>query len=146
MFYCSWRPIYGLLIFGLTLGTFLLVPFIEKARLSETGKHIFSAKAWLTIIVSINLLLLGIFKYAYFTLDMVKGGLSLAGIDWKEPHLHIILPLGISFFVFEFIHYAVEVYRGKPVVKSFMALALFAGFFRRRLLVPSSAIKTLSPS
>ena len=145
VFYCSWRPIYGLLIFGLTLGTFLLVPFIEKARLSETGKHIFSAKAWLTIIVSINLLLLGIFKYAYFTLDMVKGGLSLAGIDWKEPHLHIILPLGISFFVFEFIHYAVEVYRGKPVVKSFMALALFAGFFPTQIAGPIKRYQDFVP-
>ena len=38
VFYCSWRPIYGLLIFGLTLVTFLLVPYIEKAAKAESGK------------------------------------------------------------------------------------------------------------
>lgn len=145
VFYCSWRPIYGLLIFGLTLATFWLVPNIEKAAKSETGKHIFSAKGWLGITVAVNLITLAIFKYAYFSLDLVKGGLSLAGIDWKEPHLHIILPLGISFFVFEFIHYAVEVYRGKNPVKSFMALALFAGFFPTQIAGPIKRYQDFVP-
>ncbi len=127
VFYMSWKPIYGLLIFGLTLGNFLLVPMIAKSQ---------RKKLWLGITVAVNLICLGIFKYAYFTLDTVKGGLGLFGIDWREPHLHIILPLGISFFVFEFIHYAVEVYRGKPLVKSFMDFALFASFFPTQIAGP----------
>lgn len=145
VFYCSWRPIYGLLIFGLTLANFLMVPFIDKAAKAESGKHIFSPKMWLGITVATNLILLGIFKYAYFTVDTIKQGLSLAGIDWKEPHLHIILPLGISFFVFEFIHYAVEVYRGKPVVKDFQALALFAGFFPTQIAGPIKRYQDFVP-
>jgi alginate O-acetyltransferase complex protein AlgI len=136
VFYCSWRPIYGLLIFGLTLANFLLVPLIDKAAKSETGKHILNAKGWLSVVIAVNLILLGVFKYAYFTVDSIKSGLSLAGINWHEPHLHIILPLGISFFVFEFIHYAMEVYRGKPVVTSFSALALFASFFPTQIAGP----------
>ncbi len=145
VFYCSWRPIYGLLIFGLTLVTFLLVPYIEKAAKAESGKHVFTAKGWLGITVAVNLICLAIFKYAYFTVGTVKQGLSLAGIDWKEPHLHIILPLGISFFVFEFIHYAVEVYRGKPVVKNFSALALFAGFFPTQIAGPIKRYQDFVP-
>jgi D-alanyl-lipoteichoic acid acyltransferase DltB (MBOAT superfamily) len=124
----SWKPIYGLLILGLTVGNFLLVPYIAR-----TTKH---KKLMLGVVVAGNLITLGIFKYAYFSMDVVKQGLGLAGINWHEPHLHIILPLGISFFVFEFIHYAVEVYRGKPVVRSFMDFALFASFFPTQIAGP----------
>ncbi|MBU6452981.1 MAG: MBOAT family protein [Cyanobacteria bacterium REEB67] len=146
-FYMSWRPIYGLLIFGLTLANFLLVPCIAKAAKAkeEGSKFVFSAKAWVGIIVAVNLVCLAIFKYAYFAMDTVKSGLGLAGIDWKEPHLHIILPLGISFFVFEFIHYAVEVYRGKPIVTSFPALALFAGFFPTQIAGPIKRYQDFVP-
>ncbi|MBK9769644.1 MAG: hypothetical protein IPP57_02230 [Candidatus Obscuribacter sp.] len=72
VFYCSWRPIYGLLIFGLTLANFLLVPLIDKAAKSETGKHILNAKGWLSVVIAVNLILLGVFKYAYFTVDSIK--------------------------------------------------------------------------
>jgi len=145
VFYCTWRPIYGLLIFGLTMATFLLVPFIHKAATAASGKHIFTPKVWLGIAVAVNLLCLAIFKYAYFAVGSVKQGLSMAGIDWKEPHLHIILPLGISFFVFEFIHYAVEVYRGKPLVKNFSALALFAAFFPTQIAGPIKRYQDFVP-
>lgn len=130
VFYMSWRPIYGLLIFGLTLGNYLLVPRIAAA-VSEKSK-----KWWLAAVVAANLITLGIFKYAYFTLDCVKTSLNLFGVNWKEPHLHILLPLGISFFVFEFIHYAVEVYRGKPTIKKFMEFALFPAYFPTQIAGP----------
>lgn len=137
LFYMSWKPIYGILIFGLTLGNFLLVPMIAK---SVTRK-----KLWLGIVVAANLITLGIFKYAYFTVDAIKSGLAMGGIDWREPHLHIILPLGISFFVFEFIHYAVEVYRGKPLVKNFLNFSLFASFFPTQIAGPIKRYQDFIP-
>ncbi len=130
VFYMSWRPIYGLLIAGLTLGNFLLVPLITKAT-TEKGKK------WVVgLIVAANLITLGIFKYATFTITCLKDSLDLVGVAWREPHLHILLPLGISFFVFEFIHYAVEVYRGKPLVKSLIDFSLFASFFPTQIAGP----------
>ena len=129
-FYMSWRPVYGLLIFGLTLGNFILVPRIAAAALDHHKRW------WLALVVAANLITLGIFKYAYFGMSCLKEGFSLFGANFKEPHLHIILPLGISFFVFEFIHYAVEVYRGKPLVKNFMDFALFASFFPTQIAGP----------
>ncbi|MBZ0188289.1 MAG: hypothetical protein K8F91_18710, partial [Candidatus Obscuribacterales bacterium] len=128
VFYMSWKPVYGLLIAGLTIGNFLLIPLIAK---SVTRK-----KLWLGIVIAVNLITLGIFKYAYFGMGVVKDGLQMAGIDWSQPHLHIILPLGISFFVFEFIHYAFEVYRGKREVKDFSKFALFASFFPTQIAGP----------
>ncbi|MBA3858174.1 MAG: MBOAT family protein [Cyanobacteria bacterium PR.3.49] len=135
----SWRPIYGILIFGLTLANFLLVPFIEKAVEQKNKKLI------LGFTVALNLIVLGIFKYAYFTMDAVKSTLGVVGIDWSAPHLHIILPLGISFFVFEFIHYAIEVYRGKPVVKNFLDFALFPSFFPTQIAGPIKRYQDFVP-
>ena len=139
VFYMSWRPIYGLLIFGLTLGNFLLVPLIAR---SAQVKH---KKIWLGVVVAGNLITLAVFKYAYFSVHSLKEGLSLFGVNWHEPHLHIILPLGISFFVFEFIHYAVEVYRGKPLVKSFPDFALFASFFPTQIAGPIKRYQDFIP-
>jgi len=137
IFYMSWKPVYGLLILGLTLANFFLVPQIAKS--------VERKKLWLGIVVASNLITLAIFKYATFTLDTIHQGLLLGGIDWKEPHLSIILPLGISFFVFEFIHYAIEVYRGKPLVKNFMDFSLFASFFPTQIAGPIKRYQDFIP-
>jgi alginate O-acetyltransferase complex protein AlgI len=137
VFYMSWKPMYGLLILGLTLANFFLVPFIAKQAERK--------KLWLGIVIAVNLITLGIFKYTYFGMSTVKDTLHMAGINWNEPHLHIILPLGISFFVFEFIHYAFEVYRGKPLVTSFPQFALFASFFPTQIAGPIKRYQDFIP-
>lgn len=139
LFYMSWRPIYGFLIFGLTVGNFLLVPLIAKAE------DITKKKIWLGLVVAVNLITLGIFKYATFGMDCMKSGFNLVHVNWHEPHLHILLPLGISFFAFEFIHYAVEVYRGKPTVNKFFDFALFASFFPTQIAGPIKRYQDFIP-
>ncbi|MGH9548139.1 MAG: MBOAT family O-acyltransferase, partial [Terriglobales bacterium] len=130
-------PVYGLLIFGLTLANFLLVPLIAR--------NVERKKLWLGVVIAVNLITLGIFKYAYFAVGTVKDSLNVFGVNWREPHLHIILPLGISFFVFEFIHYAFEVYKGKPQVKSFPQFALFASFFPTQIAGPIKRYQDFIP-
>jgi alginate O-acetyltransferase complex protein AlgI len=137
VFYMSWKPIYGLLIAGLTLSNFFLVKFIAS---DEARK-----KVWLGVVIAVNLITLGVFKYAAFSMDTVRDGLGLFAVNWREPHLHIILPLGISFFVFEFIHYAFEVYRGKPTVKSLTEFSLFASFFPTQIAGPIKRYQDFIP-
>ncbi len=139
VFYMSWRPVYGLLIFGLTLANYLITPRVAAASTEKAKKW------WLALVVAVNLVTLGIFKYAYFTFDCMKSTFNLFGMHFQQPHLHIILPLGISFFVFEFIHYAVEVYRGKPVVKNFLDFALFASFFPTQIAGPIKRYQDFIP-
>ncbi len=136
VFYMSWKPVYGLLILGLTLANYFLVPLIPKAA---------NKKLMIGVVVAVNLITLSIFKYLGFFLNTTKDALGLFQISWREPHLHIILPLGISFFVFEFIHYAVEVYRGKPEVKSFPQFALFASFFPTQIAGPIKRYQDFIP-
>jgi D-alanyl-lipoteichoic acid acyltransferase DltB (MBOAT superfamily) len=125
IFYLSWKPIYGLLIFGMTLANYLVGLAMER-----WAPH---KKAILITGVSLNLLLLAYFKYAYFT-----WGIAQWASGGRLPNLaiEIILPLGISFFAFEFIHYIAEVYKGSKPVRGFLEFALFASFFPTQIAGP----------
>lgn len=125
IFYLSWKPIYGLLIFGMTLANYLIGLALER-----WAPH---KKAILIGGVAVNLLLLAYFKYAYFT-----WGIAQWASGGRLPNLaiEIILPLGISFFAFEFIHYIAEVYKGSKPVRGFLEFALFASFFPTQIAGP----------
>jgi D-alanyl-lipoteichoic acid acyltransferase DltB (MBOAT superfamily) len=88
-------------------------------------------KAGLVTGLLINLSSLAYFKYAallIWTADRLTG----AGI----PIPHIILPLGISFFIFQKIAYLVDVYRGHVYSRSFLDYCLFVTFFPQLIAGP----------
>lgn len=127
IFYMSWKPAYGILLFGLTLTNYLIGSRLESAA---------RKKLWLALGVTVNLLTLGYFKYALFTKDLIQQLASPFGLHLPNSTLNILLPLGISFFVFEFIHYLVDVFRGNKAVRSFIDFALFASFFPTQIAGP----------
>lgn len=55
------------------------------------------------------------------------------------------MPLGISFFVFEFIHYLVDVYKGSPAVKAPLEFALFPSFFPTQIAGPIKRFQDFVP-
>ncbi len=121
LFYANWIPPYLLLILGLTVVNYGFGLWLGRDR----------RRAVLALAVVGNLAVLGYFKYANFFLDT---GRSAFKADW--PTLNILLPLGISFFTFEFIHYVVDVWRGSPPVRNFVQFALFAAFFPTQIAGP----------
>jgi alginate O-acetyltransferase complex protein AlgI len=137
VFYVAWRPIYLLLIVGLTVVNYWLGLQIGQ---SQTHK-----KAWMIGAVAANLAVLAYFKYFYF-LEDILGFLTkpLFG-EITRASVNIVLPLGISFFVFEFIHYVVEVYRGKEPVREFMSFALFPAFFPTQIAGPIKRFQDFIP-
>ncbi|TDU71294.1 D-alanyl-lipoteichoic acid acyltransferase DltB (MBOAT superfamily) [Prosthecobacter fusiformis] len=82
---------------------------------------------WLSILT--NLAVLGFFKYFGFFADSLVSLLGAAGIDpgWTLPN--IILPVAISFYTFQSVAYAVDVYKGKvqpaPDLLTFSAYLAF---------------------
>ncbi|HEY9788009.1 MAG TPA: MBOAT family O-acyltransferase [Candidatus Obscuribacterales bacterium] len=137
IFYMSWRPAFIILILGLTIANYFLGFAIHNSR-----KH---KKAWLASAVAANLATLAFFKYAYFCEDVLGQLVKPFGIT--QPHIpfDIVLPLGISFFVFEFIHYVVDVYRGSEPIKSFLAFSLFASFFPTQIAGPIKRFQDFIP-
>ena len=133
-FYMSWMPPYGLLLFSLTVVNYFLGLSLEKWR--SFANQIFSVG------LLINLGALCYYKYANFFLDSIETAGNQLGVLFGSsssldfPTLHIILPLAISFFAFEFIHYLFDIYRGDKPIKNPLDFALFASFFPSSIAGP----------
>jgi len=125
----------------LTLINFAFGWLIDKYKRAEKPGV---AKSILVFGVISNLVCLCFYKYANLLLETVFSALHISAKflhlqtveSWSSPALNIILPLGISFFTFEFIHYIVDVHRGSKPIKNIVDFALFASFFPSQISGP----------
>jgi D-alanyl-lipoteichoic acid acyltransferase DltB (MBOAT superfamily) len=80
--------------------------------------------------LAINLGLLGFFKYYNFFTDQFCAAFTFFGYAIQPRTLNIILPVGISFYTFQSMGYAIDVYRRKQQpTHDFVAYAAFVSFF-----------------
>jgi alginate O-acetyltransferase complex protein AlgI len=87
--------------------------------------------------VVIDLSLLGIFKYANFAVSSVSDLLGGWGLQPTLPHLHILLPVGISFYTFHTITYIADSYRGTIIpTRNFFEFACYVSFFPQLVAGP----------
>lgn len=87
-------------------------------------------KPYLWASLTVNLGMLGFFKYFNFFVDNVSHVLDTVGLQVAPPLLQIILPAGISFYTFQALSYTVDVYRGEMHARrNVVDFALFVAFF-----------------
>ena len=93
--------------------------------------------AALAVAVCVNLALLGYFKYAGFFMDQLNGVAGLFGGAAPLPVLRIVLPIGISFYTFNAMSYAIDIYRGtvRPA-KNYVHYAAFVAMFPHLIAGP----------
>lgn len=108
LFYAWWRIDFLFLFIGITVWNYFVGMAIGNCRGRGASLH---AKRWLTAGVSLNLAALAWFKYANFGAASLNAGLEAVGLQ-SFTLAHVILPIGISFYVFESISYIADVYRG----------------------------------
>ena len=107
IFYC-WVHHWYLILIGLTT---IFDWFC--ARGMEDSRSAGQRKAFFITSISVNLAILGVFKYFGFFTENLPTALASIGV-MEEPWLiRIALPAGISFFTFQSLSYAVDVYRGQ---------------------------------
>jgi len=93
----------------------------------------------LLLLVSLtsNLGMLGTFKYFDFFVSSTTSLLGTFGIVVKPPGLHLVLPVGVSFFTFQSISYVMDIYRRKiEPVRSLRDYAMFVSFFPQLVAGP----------
>lgn len=101
---------------------------------------------FLFISVCTNLAILGFFKYFNFFIGSALGVIRTLGIDAELLHLNIVLPVGISFYIFKTIGYTIDVYRHKiEAAHQFLDYALFLAFFPPLLAGPIDRASDLLP-
>jgi alginate O-acetyltransferase complex protein AlgI len=102
-------------------------------------------KALLVGALSINLGLLGVFKYAGFFLDSANGIGTLLGFGQPFPLLHLILPIGISFYTFNSMSYTIDVYRRHVAPeRSMLRFAAFVALFPHLVAGPIVRYDTMA--
>lgn len=142
-FYMSWSPKYALLIGFSTIVTYVCGILIEKWR--EAGNIGRSRIKWLLIFgITINLMILAVFKYGNFALESVDMLLRRMHIATIDSRLNLLLPVGISFYTFQALGYVIDVWRGEiKAEKSIVKYALFVSFFPQLVAGPIERSKNL---
>jgi D-alanyl-lipoteichoic acid acyltransferase DltB (MBOAT superfamily) len=111
-------------------------------RLEEERRR----KACMILSIVMQLMVLGFFKYFNFFIDSLDASLGELGIQTARLHLDIVLPVGISFYTFQSMSYAIDIYRRelKPTGR-FFDFALFVSFFPQLVAGPIERAKNLLP-
>lgn len=131
IFYGWWDWRFCALMFAVTCTDYFAASRIARAEHPERRKW------WLIATLTVNLGLLAYFKYAGFFTDALREPAEAIGLGNYVPVLSILLPLGISFYIFESLSYTIDIYRGiaKPA-KSFLHYMLFIAIFPKLIAGP----------
>ncbi|MFN0059580.1 MAG: MBOAT family O-acyltransferase [Planctomycetota bacterium] len=130
LFYGFWRVDFVLLL--------LLSSAIDfgLARAIHNSSSVARRRGLLTLSVVANLGLLGYFKYFNFAMENLNLALSGFGAPplwWEE----VVLPVGISFYIFQTMSYTIDVYRGHVVpARRFSDFACYVCLFPQLVAGP----------
>ncbi|MCR5445248.1 MAG: MBOAT family protein [Bacteroidales bacterium] len=137
LFYGWWDPRFLLLIVFTSLCSYLSGLGIE--RLQGRGRTVV---LWSNVLI--NILILGIFKYYDFFAqsfaDLFLGGHA------DRLLLHLVLPVGISFYTFQALSYSIDVYRRsiRPT-RDVVAFFAYVAFFPQLVAGPIERATSLLP-
>jgi D-alanyl-lipoteichoic acid acyltransferase DltB (MBOAT superfamily) len=131
IFYANWDWRFCLLLFASSFGNWLFGHAVHRHRGTP------AAKRYVTVAVTLNLLLLGAFKYFNFFIGSLNATFENFGIARDIPFLEIVLPVGISFFTFHGISYVVDLYRSKlEKPATLLQMLLYISFFPQLVAGP----------
>lgn len=138
IFYAWWRVDFLFLFAIVTFLTYLLSLYIQRAD------SIHKKKQLLTFGVVANLVTLAYFKYFNFGVAALNDLISSMGGSPMSAW-SVILPIGVSFYIFHCISYLVDVYRGDAdVADTYWDFAAFTALFPHLIAGPVLRYKDLA--
>jgi len=100
----------------------------------------------LSLGVAANLSILAFFKYFDFFVDNIASALSSLGVHAGTSGLHLIVPVGVSFYTFQNLSYVIDVYRkGVKPAEHFLDFTLFVAFFPKLVAGPIERAARILP-
>ncbi len=146
-FYMGWNAKYALLLLISTVVTYvsgLLLAWAEKKYKEQEKKAISIKKKIVAVSFVSNLAILFFFKYFDFAVININRVLQILHIEPLNPQFSVLLPVGISFYIFQALSYTMDVYRGEIYAeKNFFKYALFVSFFPQLVAGPIERSKNL---
>jgi alginate O-acetyltransferase complex protein AlgI len=136
-FYGWWQSWFLILIAYATVVDYIAVAMMQKSRYR---------RVWLSVSIVNGVALLGFFKYGTFITENINALLSSLGTSYSISTGGILLPVGLSFYIFKSIGYAIDCYRGDVERESnFVRHAVFVSFFPILLAGPIERAAELLP-
>ena len=137
-FYMCWNAMYALLLFASTMITWVSGLAIAAAAKKETEDPTrLRSRGIVAISLILNLTLLFFFKYSNFVIENLNSLLAYTGVSLRVPKLDLLLPVGISFYIFQALSYTIDVYRGDvQVEKNPLRYMVFVSFFPQLVAGP----------
>jgi len=126
------------LCFSIAVDWFVALRIADARARGERGKP------WIALSLVTQLGMLGVFKYYDF---FVQSALPIwNALGWRPDLLHVVLPVGISFYTFHTLSYTIDVYRGHtPARRSLLDVATFVCFFPQLVAGPIARASSLLP-
>ena len=145
-FYMCWNAKYILLLLASTAITYISGRLIEKIKHFEweETKKLKMKKCVVAASLLINLGILFYFKYINFALGIITRLFAKIHIELNISVFDMILPVGISFYIFQALGYTMDVYRDEIYAeRNFFRYALFVSFFPQLVAGPIERSKNL---
>jgi len=140
VFYGFWDWRFLSLIFVSTIVDYYCGIKIDESK-DQSKRRLF-----LVISLIVNLGILGFFKYFNFFTGSLINLFQSFGIEFNFNTLHIVLPVGISFYTFQTLSYTIDIYKKKlKPTNHFLDFALFVAFFPQLVAGPIERAKNLLP-
>ena len=138
VFYGWIHPWFLTLIFVSTVVDF----WAGRGMASEPSRK----RLFLGLSLIVNLGMLGFFKYFNFFAANIHDALAALHFNVPMPALHVVLPVGISFYTFQELSYTLEVYKGRlEARRDFLDFATFVCFFPQLVAGPIERAAHLLP-
>ena len=141
IFYGWWDWRFLFLIAFTSICSFASGILLEKFEGKRKSQQLVSG-----INITINLLILGIFKYYNFFTDNIATLFKSFGYELDWVTLEIILPVGISFYTFQALSYTIDVYQHKiKATHDIIEFFAFISFFPQLVAGPIERATNLLP-
>jgi len=122
-----------------------IVDFAVAQGIGESDKPTVR-KVLLAASLTVNLGMLGVFKYFNFFVDSFIDLFNMLGVSLEPTTLNIILPVGISFYTFQTLSYTIDVYKGQmEPAKDWIAFFAYVSFFPQLVAGPIERATQLLP-
>lgn len=138
-FYGCWSWEFLWLLLATTVTSYSAGLLIDRQRSHR--------RLWLVLCIVINLGILAYFKYFNFFVESLRSLLlSVTGLQADWFSIEVLLPVGISFYNFQALSYAIDVYRGKiAATRDILAFASYISFFPQLVAGPIERSTSLLP-
>jgi alginate O-acetyltransferase complex protein AlgI len=142
LFYSGAEPFFILLLLASSL-----TDYTAALRLHRS-ESLLARRSWLVTSITVNLGLLGFYKYGAWAMPSLSPYLATVGIPVPDPEFFtgILLPAGISFYTFQSMSYTIDVYRRKITPeRSLLGFCNYVAYLPQLIAGPIERFSHLAP-